>query len=392
MKLSQQVSLVWATGVAIFSLFFGAGNVVFPLTLGFESGHMVGFALIGLTITAIGGPLLGLFGAVLFDGDCKKFFCRIGVWPGYLAVLLIILLIGPFGAMPRSYIVSYSAIKTYMPDMSLFAFNNIAGLLTLVLIWKRNLVLPILGYFLSPILLISLAVIIIASIYVPGSYAESSLSASAAFSQGLSIGYDTLDLLASIFFAITIWSLLKERILPKKNSEMIPIYSYSSILGGAMLILAYLGLSAAAAKHHTGLQGAAPDEILATLAVHLLGAKLSIIANVAVALACLTTVMGLCVTIADVIHQELEDTAIFKKIPYNYDLMIFLLLFVTVIVANLGFAKIMSILHPIILICYPAIIALTICNILYKLFGFRFVKVPVYTTLALTVLYINWPV
>ena len=86
MKLPS-IAIAWSTGIAIFSMFFGSGNVVFPLLLGQITGEKISWALIGLAITAVGAPLLGLLGSVLFEGDCKKFFYRIGEIPGYIIVI-----------------------------------------------------------------------------------------------------------------------------------------------------------------------------------------------------------------------------------------------------------------------------------------------------------------
>ncbi len=65
MKLPS-IAIAWSTGIAIFSMFFGSGNVVFPLLLGKMTGEQIPWALLGLTITAVGAPLLGLLGSVLF--------------------------------------------------------------------------------------------------------------------------------------------------------------------------------------------------------------------------------------------------------------------------------------------------------------------------------------
>lgn len=103
-------------------MFFGSGNVVFPLLLGQMAGEKIPWALIGLIITAVGAPLLGLLGSVLFEGDCKKFFYRIGIIPGYIVVILLLALLGPIGVMPRCFIVAYGAIVPYFPDLSLWLF------------------------------------------------------------------------------------------------------------------------------------------------------------------------------------------------------------------------------------------------------------------------------
>jgi LIVCS family branched-chain amino acid:cation transporter len=75
------------------------------------------------------------------------------------------------------------------------------------------------------------------------------------------------------------------------------------------------------------------------------------------------------------------NSGIGKKIPFSYGWMMLITILITVIFSNLGFATIMNFLAPILALCYPAIIVLTLCNILYKLYGFPYVKTPFYLTL-----------
>lgn len=390
MRLSS-LAIVWSTGIAIFSMFFGSGNVVFPLLLGAQTGDQISWALLGLTITAVGAPLLGLLGCVLFAGDCKQFFYRIGKVPGYIAVMLILALLGPIGVMPRCFIVAYGAITPYLPGLSLLTFSVIAGLVTLLLIARRNYILPVLGYFLSPVLILSLIVIMIVGIVKSDTLLVAPLSPFMAIKEGLAVGYDTMDLLASIIFSVSIWLLLQEKLKIKNEQDiktkLIPTYIWASILGGGFLGLVYVGLSFSAAMHAKALVNTAPEQVLATLSIYLLGPKLAMIANVAIILACLTTVMSLAVAVVDVIHVEIMNTNLGKKISYSYGWMMLVTIAITVIFSNLGFTAIMAFLHPIMAVCYPAIIVLTICNILYKLYGFPYVKVPVYATFAATLLY-----
>jgi len=390
MRLSS-LAIVWSTGIAIFSMFFGSGNVVFPLLLGATMGSQISWALFGLTITAVGAPLLGLLGSVLFAGDCKQFFYRIGSVPGYIAVMLILALLGPIGVMPRCFIVAYGAIKPYLPELSLLWFSMAAGLVTLILIARRNLILPVLGYFLSPVLILSLIVIMVTGILKSEPMVAAPYSPFMAIQEGFVVGYNTMDLLASIIFSVSIWLLLQEKLKIKTEQDiktkLIPTYIWASVLGGGLLGLVYVGLSFSAALHAHALVNTAPEQVLATLAIYLLGPKLAMIANIAIILACLTTVMSLAVAVVDVIHVEVMSTKLGKKLSYSYGWMMLITMVITVLFSNLGFAAIMAFLQPIMSVCYPAIFVLTLCNILYKLYGFPYVKVPVYATFAATLLY-----
>lgn len=378
---SFKLPLSLSTGVAIFSMFFGSGNVVFPLLLGADAGNQVSWALLGLTISAVGAPLLGLLSSVLFQGDPKAFFYRIGQIPGYVVVLLILGLLGPIGVIPRCFTVAHAAVMPYFPELSLFTFSLICGAFTLFLLWRREWVLDILGVWLSPLLILTLLVIIGVGVYQAPLLPMSHFKPLEATIEGLVVGYNTMDLMASILFSVSIWLLLKEAV-PQR--QLVPIYIKASLVGGGLLGLIYLGLSYISAAHAEHLNLEMPVRILAELSIYLLGDKLGLLANIAIFLACLTTIMSLALAVVDVLHVETMNIWIGKKIPYSYGAMMFTCVLVSVIFSNLGFEKIMRFLVPILQICYPALIVLAICNILYKLYNYRWVKVPVYGTLILT--------
>lgn len=390
MKLST-LAVVWSTGIAIFSMFFGSGNVVFPLLLGVDTGSQVYWALLGLTLTAVGAPLLGLLSAVLFEGNCKQFFYRLGEVPGYIIVMLILALLGPFGVMPRCFTVAHAAMQPYFPHLSLMAFSVIAGIATLLLIWRRDFILPILGLWLGPLLIITLVVIIGVGAYQAEALIPTSFTPVSAMVEGLMVGYNTMDLLASIVFSVSIWMLLKQELVLNGDvtvkKKLVPTYIWASIVGGGLLGLIYIGLSYIAAAHSEALRDVTAVRVLAELSIHLLGTKLGLVANIAILLACLTTVMSLAVAVVDVVHVEIMNTSIGKKIPYSYGVMMAVVVVITVAFSNIGFDEIMRFLGPILEVCYPAIIVLAFCNIFYKLYGFKWVKVPVYLTFAGTLLW-----
>lgn len=381
-----------ATGIAIFSMFFGAGNVIFPLTLGKTIGVNINYALFGLMLTAIGGPLLGLFSTILFHGDCKPFFNRIGSIPACILILLIIAIIGPFGAMPRCFTVAFSAISSYLPNMSMLTFSVASGALTLLSVYKRAYILPILGVVLSPLLLASLVIIIIKGFFTSQDPILTDVTASGAFIQGLEVGYDTMDLLASMFFAVVVWDLLKEKFSQQakelSTKNLATVCFVASLIGGGLLGLIYVGLSKVAAENMQVLADVPQQSLLSHLAIHVLGSNLGFVANSAVVLACLTTVISLAATVADVLIVEFRDSKVGKGQVLNYNWLVVIIVLITVIFSNLGFGKLMSYLHPIVSVCYPAIIVLAICNILYKLFNFPWVKLPVYASFAASLGYL----
>lgn len=386
MKVFRQ-GITWATGIAIFAMFFGAGNVVFPLRLGELAGDQIGYALFGLLLTGIGAPILGLFATILFEGNYRGFVDRIGKIPGAVLILILIAAVGPLGAMPRCLTVSYEALAPYLPDfISFVGFNILSGILILLCIVKRQWVLPLLGQFLSPLLLISLAVVIIKGLMIAEPIPHLGISEVHAFKDGLLEGYQTMDLLASNMFAVGVWVLLKEKLNLKDSQSAVLVSTTlaASLIGGALLAIVYIGLSLVGAMHVSALHGVHQAGLLSTLSVHVLGGQLSIVANIAMALACFTTVVSLAVTLAEVLPHEFPRLRLSRDPLKNYDLWVVVMVVITVLMANLGFDEIAKFIIPLVQVCYPAIIVLTICNILYQLYGFKYVKIPVYLTLLLT--------
>jgi branched-chain amino acid:cation transporter, LIVCS family len=350
---------ILAMAVAIFSMFFGAGNAIFPLLLGEATGAQFGWAFGGLLVTAVGGPMLGLLGATLYRGRPVAFFGRVGKVPGALLVVLTYALLGPLAVMPRCVNVAHIAFESVAPGLPLWGFallfSGVAGLLC----WKRKYILPVLGYVLSPLLIGCLGLII-----WQGMGSELSLVATGggwqAFASGLSTGYDTMDLIAAIYFSAGIWTMIElkfgrdERKVAKKTLQ-------AGLIGCGLLAVFYLGLMHAAARLGPQLAGVAPERLMTELANLTLGPVGGAVANAAIALACLTTVISLAMTLAGILSSE-----IFPKMSYRAALGWNLA--ITAIVSNLGFALIMRMIHPALIVAYPLIIGLTLVNIGIKMY------------------------
>ncbi|MCB1149273.1 MAG: branched-chain amino acid transport system II carrier protein, partial [Chlamydiia bacterium] len=183
-------SSVWATGFAMFSMFFGAGNVVFPLVIGKTAGDMTPWALMGLMISAIGVPFLGLISMTLFNGNYKLFFERVGKVPGFLIALVIMMLIGPFGAMPRLITLSYETFVMGAGELiTLPVFAALSCVTIFLCTFRKNRILDVLGYYLTPFLLLSLLAILVIGLMNSGSAHEVDLTRWDAFFEGLNTGY-----------------------------------------------------------------------------------------------------------------------------------------------------------------------------------------------------------
>ncbi|MCB1119028.1 MAG: branched-chain amino acid transport system II carrier protein, partial [Chlamydiia bacterium] len=191
-----------AAGFALFSMFFGAGDLVWPLILGGNVGDKNFFAMIGLLVTGVSLPLLGLLSIMLFEGDYRKFFSRIGYYPCLIVLFIVQAILGPVGSIPRLLTLSYATLKPYFhADFSLFAFSLLASAFVFAFCIKKQRIVQILGLVLTPLLLMCMALILILGLCHPPEAQMVDLSQSGAFLSGISVGYNTLDLIASFIFA-----------------------------------------------------------------------------------------------------------------------------------------------------------------------------------------------
>src|SRR3984957_7879195 len=125
-------------GLAMFSMFFGAGNVIFPLAVGQFAGDKNLFAMSGLIMTAAIMPIAGVIAMILFDGNIRHFFGRIGRVPGFLLATLAITLLGPLGSTPRCIALSFTTLKTFLPEISPIVFSVVACVIIFLFTFRKT--------------------------------------------------------------------------------------------------------------------------------------------------------------------------------------------------------------------------------------------------------------
>lgn len=360
-------------GLAMFSMFFGAGNIIYPLAVGQYAGDQNHFAIAGLILTAVIMPIAGVIAMVLYDGNYRNFFGRLGKIPGFLLALMIISLLGPLGSTPRCIALSYTTLKGFLPDMSPATFSAIACGIVFLFTIKRNRILSVLGWGLTPVLLGSLITIIIIGLIASPEIQSSSESGISLFLQGLKEGYNTMDLLAAFFFSSTILHLLRLRNKSTgEDKNSIGIALRASVVGAILLAAIYIGFSYLASFHGQILDISSKDELLAAITMKIAGPYAGLLVCLSIVLACLTTAIALIASFTDFLQSEVFH----HKIGYNT--ILFGSLALTFFVSTLEFTGISAFLNPVLQVCYPGLIVLTFLNIAYKLKDFKPIKIPVF--------------
>ncbi len=378
----KKKALILSTGFAMFSMFFGSGNLVFPLLVGQQSsGHYL-LSSIGIFLTGVVIPFLGVLAMMLCKGNLQEFFRSIGKVGTFVFSLIVLMLIGPLGVIPRCLIVAHGALQQVLPSVSLVGASFFACIAVYFLTINRNKIIPVLGTILTPVLLIAIfAIAIVAVVREPLPVSSSWDGASwSAFKYGFFQGYNTMDLLASCFFSTFVIEHLqntKKGDVCEKTS--LATFFRSALVGGGLLALVYFFLVVLGTIYAPQLASIQPQEIFGYVAFQTLGSLAAPCMCIAVVLACLTTAVVLAALFADFLRKDVLQNKIGNKVA----------LFITMVIAffmsTLKFSGIMMILGPVVEIVYPALIMLTIVNIIHKLWGLKNSHWPTTLTLAVKI-------
>lgn len=374
----KKKALILSTGFAMFSMFFGSGNLVFPLLVGQQSsGHYL-LSAIGIFITGVIVPFLGVLAMMLCKGNLQEFFRSIGKIGTFVFSLIVLTLIGPLGVIPRCLIVSHGALQQVFPSVSLLAASFFLCIAVYFLTINRSKIVPVLGTVLTPVLLVAIFAIAIAAVFKESLPIATDGAASwNAFKYGFFQGYNTMDLLASFFFSTFIiehlQSTKKEDVCEK--TSLITFFR-SSLIGGGLLTLVYFFLVVLGGIYAPQLSAIQPHEFLGYVAFQTLGPLAAPCMCIAVVLACLTTAVVLATLFADFLRKDLLRNKIGNKASLALTMIL------AFFMSTLKFSGIMMILGPVVELIYPALIMLTIVNIIHKLWGLKNSHWPTTLTLA----------
>ena len=361
-----------AIGMMLFALFFGAGNLIFPAALGQQAGSNVGWALLGFVLTGVGLPLLGV--AAMGYSSCKdveELASRVHPIYGLLYTISLYLSIGPMFATPRTGTVAYEiAIKPFTEGLSMNMEPIFLALFFGVSLWlsisPQKLVNRI-GNILTPALLLVILLLIVKSFITPlGGYAVPQPSygdASKAVLQGFLDGYNTMDALASVVFAILVIDFVRlsgatsRAVITKTVMEVGAIAV--ALLGIVYVFIANIG---ATSVERFGLfDTGAP--VLSVSANYLFGGFGQIILAIIVLLACLSTSIGLITSCGTYFHK------LTPKISYKLYVVIFSV--AAFGLSMFGLKTIISAAIPVLMLLYPLTIVIILLALLHNVFGGR---------------------
>ncbi len=369
---------VLSAGLAMFSMFFGSGNLVFPLLVGqLSEGHTI-LSSFGILLTGVLVPFLGILAMLLFNGDTNQFFSRLGKPATFWFSLFALAIMGPFGVLARCITVAHGAYCLLFPGTPLWLFSLSACALLFLLTIRKRRIVSMLGTILTPLLLISLAAIAVFGLASMPSISAPDAGAWNAFKEGIFQGYQTMDLLAAFFFSTFVINHLKQN---RCSETTLTAFLKSSLIGAGLLSIVYVVLVILGASYAPSLANLPPEQMLGHVAQLALGPYAAPIVCAAVVLACMTTAIVLTSLFSEFLRKDVAK----EKIPPA--LAILTTLAIGFFISTLEFSGIMKFIGPILASIYPALIVMTLFSIAYKTFGWKTIRVPTAIALAVKLLF-----
>ena len=358
---------IFVTALALFSMFFGAGNLIFPPMLAVQAGDNFWPAIIGFLGTGALLPVLAVIAIALSGANVRDLARRAGAVFGLIFPILAYLSIGAFYALPRTGAVSMETAITPLFGLDSFAasavFNIVFFGVALALSWNPNTIMEKLGKFLTPALVILLVVMITVSLFKwqaapaepAAEYAEGPLTS------GLLEGYLTMDSIAALAFSIVVISTLRFRGFPEGRG-VVNGTIYAGVGAGVMLALIYLGLGSIGRVIPDGASYDNGAALLADASHLTMGTIGQVIFSLIVLLACMTTAVGLITATAEFFSDEFVG---------SYKTWAIIFAVASAVIATQGLEFVMSIAAPVIGFLYPPAITLILVTLIEPAFRAR---------------------
>lgn len=378
MKNKMRDSIV--VGFALFSMFFGAGNLIFPPSLGNKLGDQYLLGIIGFIVTGVGLPLLAILACSKGNGTFESITNKIGNKFTLILTTVLFFAIGPLLAIPRTAATTFEiSIQPLFPTWSPIIVMAIYFIINLFFVLKRSSIIDTIGKFLTPALIVILTIIIVKGIVSPIGEI-SSTDANNILSMSLLEGYQTMDALGALLFAGVISSSIIQK--GYKGKEANSILLKASLIAVVGLAFVYGGLTFIGAHtvnlvdsniSNTALLVFIAREILGTFGVALIGA--------AIGLACLTTSIGL-LTAGSTFFEKVTN----GKLSYKFNAIVISIM--SYIIACQGVDNIVKLSVPILNVLYPVAITIIFVTLINKfLTNIIAIKIAVYASLVCGLLF-----
>ncbi len=354
----------------LFGLFFGAGNLIFPVFLGQQAGHHVWTAVIGLLLTGIGLPLLGVAGIGLTRSEgVFDLATKVNRPFAYVFTILLYLTIGPFFALPRLATTSFQiGLAPFTSPGAQPAVLAIFSVIFFFTAWwlARNpgKLMVYVGKWLTPTFLVLLGILLLAAFVKPmGGFTSAARGTyiTEPILSGFTEGYNTMDALASLAFGIVIINSIRALGVTEPGQiarDVIKGGTISIVLMGLIYTLLALMGTMSVGQFSPAANGGIT---LAQVAAYYFGTFGNALLALIVIIACLKTAIGLISAFGDTLHE------MFPRIPYAA--LIAAASILPCLFANVGLTKLITYSTPVLMFLYPLAIVLIFLAVLSPILG-----------------------
>lgn len=346
-------------GLMLFSMFFGAGNLIFPPVLGAQAGTSYWLAIGGFILTGVGLPFAVLLAVSLVKDGAEEIGNRVHPWFSTIFMVIVYLSIGPFLAIPRNATVAYEmGVKPFLgssihSSFVLLVFSAVFFALVFVVSLNPSKMEQYMGRWITPVLLVAMVTLCTIGLMNMDGHLQTPAEQyqANAFSTGFIEGYNTMDALASLAFGIVILSAIKQRGITDKK-QLTKYTLKAALVAGVLLSLVYVSLGLIGGKMAATGSYANGTDLLTAVSTLLLGSSGKALLGVIFTLACFTTVVGLTVACGQYFSKLLP------KVSYRTVALIVTLIGFTL--SNMGLAQILKVSVPFLVTAYPLTIVLTV--------------------------------
>lgn len=358
----------------LFGLFFGAGNLIFPIYMGQMAGRNIIPAAAGFLITGVGLPLLGIIAmGISRSNGLSDMADHVSHWYSIAFTSVLYLTIGPFFAIPRTATVPFAVgIEPLAGNqarmqalLAIFSFLFFAAVLFFSL--RPSKILVWVGKILNPLFLVLLGILVIAAFIHPmgkiSSIEPSEAYAHGSFFKGFMEGYNTMDALASLAFGIVIINVIRN--LGVEKPEHIAADTVKSgILSMTLMAAIYIAIIITGAQSR-GITGVCSNggTAFSVVADHYFGKTGAILLALIITFACLKTAIGLITSCSETFVSMTNGRFSYRACAVTFVVISFA-------TANLGLSRIIEYSIPVLMLLYPLVITLILLSIFGKSFGY----------------------
>lgn len=366
----------------LFGMFFGAGNLIFPILMGAKAGNNLILAILGMLITAISFPLLGVVSmGVSRSEGLMHMSSRVSKGYGYFFTCAVYLTIGPLFAIPRCAATSFSTgiepllngdntLRIILTAVFTIVFFGAVLFFSL----RPSKIMDTIGKWINPIFLALLGILVLAVFFVDDVNTVGSVVPSAgyvtggeSFVSGFLAGYDTLDSLASLAFGIIVIDVIRAHGVDDPSSvAKSTVKSGVFSMGFMAIIYALIALVGAKSfglyADRIGTSGFTGATIFSIVSQHYFGITGQVLLALIVTFCCLKTAIGLVTSCSETFSKLFP-----KSLSYKTWAIIFTAF--SLLVSNIGLSYIIQFSAPVLYFLYPLSIVLILTTLFGKLFG-----------------------